>query len=137
MPPSKPLETLSRVTVLGVRFWDSVSRAMIGDGLRVSAHPPDDPGRTVRAVTNRVDTFVFYNLPGQREAEQGAGDRPYWESLPPARPFVVEVEDTAGRFLSFSFNAAVPAEGVFQWQCPLDSSPPESSGAVPLFSGPA
>jgi hypothetical protein len=127
------LEFVTRVTPLGLRFWDAVTGAVVADGLAVTAYPPGG-GRRVSAYTTRSGVFVLQGLPGLRDLEEGEGDAAYWDFLPPGRRFVLEVVDREGRFQPFTFTADLPARGLLTWRCEK-ASPPESAAAfVPLFS---
>jgi hypothetical protein len=134
MAPPQVIERLARVAPLGVRFWDELARAMMGDGLIVTAYRPSDPDRRFALVLNRANTFVLQNVPGLREMEFGAGDQDYWDDLPAAQGFVIEVVDAEGRFIPFTFHAEAPQRDQLEWVC---GSPPQRAGAVPLISSPA
>src|SRR5262245_29516848 len=84
-----PLERYTVTSPLGLRFWDSVTNTIIGQGLAVSAYPADDPTHEVPAISTRSGTYVLNHLPGLRAIEQGAGDAAFWATLPPPRSFVV------------------------------------------------
>jgi hypothetical protein len=119
-----------------VRFWDPVERAFVADGLVVNVRPANGQRRTL-AAANSAAIFVAQDLPFLRSAEQGAGDDAYWASVA-RRAFVVEVDDTRGRFLPFSFPASLPNRGLFVWSCPLVSPPlPPLADGVLLFSAPS
>src|SRR5207237_6351263 len=53
------LEQPVRVCPLGVRFWDTVTRSVVDDGLKVEVYPRAQPHRRVRAGTNRSGVFAF------------------------------------------------------------------------------
>ena len=134
----KVLRTSTFVAPLGLRFWDPVSRRLIGDGLEVTAHP-EGPGRPVAAYANRAAIYVVRDLPGLRETEAGAGDADYWAEPPKTREFTIVVRDAERRFLPFQFGVSAPAKGVLGWPCPLISppdAPPNMVAAAPLFSAP-
>ncbi len=143
--PARTLDTLTRVTPLGLRFWDAVLETMIGDGLTVTAYPEGQGGRRVPAFTTPGGVYAFAGLPGLHAAETGAGDDAYWTywaGPPRTRRFVVEVSDPAGRYQPFSLTADLPHRGVYTWDCAAVASPlasPVAPGppAVPLFSAPA
>jgi hypothetical protein len=148
IPDIRVLEKRSLVCPFGVRFWDSVTRTSIGDGLRVTARPALGGSGTLdrEAILTRSDVFAFHNLPGLRREENGQGDSTYWdeiESHPMRRKsFVVKVNDRFGRFLPFTFTAEMPHRGLFQFDpifSPLSPLAPPQSGALglPLFSAPA
>jgi hypothetical protein len=133
------LERRTHVAPLGVRFWDDVSGALVSAGLRVTAYPLGRPDRPVPAILNRAHTFVWHNLPGLSQAQQGAGDEAYWQHLPPPKPFVVEVTDPAGCFIPCRFSVNLPVRDVLAWpdMSPPGPASPPGSAAVPLFSAPA
>lgn len=141
------LETVSLVAPLGLRFRDVVTNTFVSDGLSVTAYPMGNERQRVTALANRAGVFVVHHAPGLREFERGAGDEDFWASVPPGKPFVVEVEDGEQRFLPFSFTLNLPQRRIYQWVSPLDASPPASPIAsppgaaspvsgVPLYSAP-
>src|SRR5574341_22614 len=130
------LERLTRVTPLGLRFWDPVSRAVVGEELNVVVYPPHQPERRTLALETSTGIYAAQNLPGLRALEYGAGDEDYWDALPPQRPFVVEVVDPQGRFQPFRFTADLPARDLFILNCPSDGSPPAAMVTVLLFTSP-
>ena len=132
-----PLEAVTRVTPLGVRFWDPLEQAFVADGLSVNVRFATSARRYAATMTS-AGVFSAQNLPLLREAERGAGDDAYWAGVA-TRSFVVEVDDPLGRFLSFSFPALLPARGLFVWSCAL-ASPLVADGpsdGVVLFSAPS
>jgi len=142
IPPVRPLEQVSRVAPLGVRFHDEVTGGFVGDGLVVAAHPSTQPSVRKQATVNRSSVYTWRDLPGLRGLEFGAGDAAYWSSLPAPRRFTVEVSDAQGRFLPFSFQAGLPHPGLFGLDSlgspPSPLSPPSPGRpALPLFSAPA
>jgi hypothetical protein len=144
MMPQPPFvfEHLARVTPLGMRFWDQVSRATVSDGLVVTAYPVNNPARKVSAIANRSGIFVVQGLPGLREVEYGKGDTDFWEKFPPHvsppnSAFVVEVVDERGRFQPFQFTVDVPVKGLLTWESESADSPPKAFPYLPLYSTPA
>lgn len=105
------LDRSSGVSPLGVRFWDAVTRSFVSEGLSVVAHPTSMPSHRVAVLANPSGIFMAQDLPGMRELERGAGDDAYWRSVARKR-FVVEVDDTLGRYLPFSFTADLPIRGL-------------------------
>ena len=140
--PGLILERFTRVAPLGVRFWDAVSGAVIGDGLTVEGYPAGQESRRTQAVVNHLGVYVLWHLPGMHAVEAGAGDAAYWASLPPPRRFVIEVTDGLSRFLPFTLAADLPVKGLFPWTCdplasPVAAPPAPASTLVPLFSAPS
>jgi hypothetical protein len=136
------LDSFTRVTPLGVRFWDPVLETVINDGLSVTAYPTGLPYLRVSAFTTPGGVYAFRGLPGLSAAERGAGDASYWANPPVRRSFVVEVSDPLGRYQPFALGAELPLHGVYAWDCDGPPSPPASPvapgpAAVPLFSAPS
>jgi hypothetical protein len=125
IPEHKLLERVTKVAPFGVRFWDGVTGSPVGEGLAVTLYPAADPLRRFRAVPNRTQVHVVYDLPGLRTYENGG-------AAGGALPFCVEVQDDERRFLPFRFWAHLPAHRLYRLEC---TSPPLSPG-VPLFSTP-
>lgn len=145
-PPIRVMEQLSRIAPLGVRFHDEATGAPVGDGLRVSAFPEHLPAARKPSVVNRSGVHVLMDLPGLRDLEYGDGDAgtdAWWAALPARRPYIVEVQDTLGRFLPCAFKAELPHRGLFAPDCitsplsPLSPLSPGDGPSVPLFSAPA
>ncbi len=126
------LERLTVVSPFGARFWDQVTQKTIGDGLSVTAYPTSRKDRRVSAVACRSGVFAFRGLPGMFEVESGAGDQDFWSNVA-SRSFVIEVQDTMGRFIPFCFEVGLPCRDAFNWQDPL-ILPLEAPLGVPLFS---
>jgi len=128
-------EEISRVTPLGLRFWDTLTGQPVGEGLRVTAYPSLEPSRRTTAIMNHSGIYVLHDLPGIRDAEFGAGDDHYWSNVS-RKPFVIEVTDLQDRFQSFTFQADLPAQGLFTSLCILASPllEPYSHLGIPLYS---
>jgi hypothetical protein len=128
------IERVTLVAPLGLRFWDRVSGTAIGDGLAVTAYPPDNPARRTQALATRSSVYVLRNLPGLHDVESGAGDASFWQRPPARRLFVVEVVDELGRFLPFLFHTELPVRGLFTWTCAQGPALIATPGQVPLYS---
>lgn len=127
-PSVRFLEWVKHEARFGVRFRDTASGHYVREGLVVSLWHPTRPALRRHARVNPSSVWVVGELPGLRE-------------LPPPElgPFTVEVEDTLGRFLPCSFQAALPSQKLLALEClpetPLSPLlPPEP--AIPLFSAP-
>jgi hypothetical protein len=127
------LQQITRVTPLGIKFWDDATARVMSDGLVVEVYPSGDPERRVAARPNRIGIFVLPRLPGPRDPafEFGAGDAAFWQRLQP-RPHVIEVADRNGFFQPFTVDQPLPVRGLAMPPCLPHSSPPMD--AVPLFS---
>jgi hypothetical protein len=128
-------DRLTLVAPLGLRFCDLMSGGFVGDGLDVQVYPAGSPRTRVTALANRKGVYVLHHAPGLREVEQGKGDQKYWDSPPPTKTFVVEVNDNQRRFQPFQFAASLPAKGIYKWT-DAPSSPLVASESIPLYSSP-
>jgi len=130
-------DRLTTVAPLGLRFHDTTTGAVVGDGLTVWAYPLGRPSAKRPAIANRKGVFVLHHGYGLRERENGDGSRAYWDNpVPPNKDFVIEVTDAQQRFQPFLFTASLPNEGILKWDVALDS-PLSTRTTVPLFSAPA
>jgi hypothetical protein len=130
---TRVLERWSRLSPLGLRFWDEGTGAVVTDGLQVEIYAADRPERRVVARPNRSGTFVASSLPGRPrpEIEFGSGDDRFWSTVG-AEPFVVEVTDRREQFQPFTFELPLPARSLAVPWCVPQASPPAS--VVPLYS---
>jgi hypothetical protein len=110
------VETVTRFTPLGVRFWDAGAQRPVREGLRVTAWPKGAAGAAgTTAFRTASGVYAFLGLPGLRDVEWGAAPT----SGPGVRPiqqrYLVAVEDAADRFVPTAFEIALPREkrGVF------------------------
>jgi hypothetical protein len=136
---ARVIETVARVTPLGVRFWDPVARVTVSEGLLVR-HPKAGTSTPARAAANHSGIFALAQLPRLRFAEQGDGTADYWRAPPAHVTVSVFVDDLRGRFHSFGFDAHAPEFGLLQPVCgspPSLPSPPTAAPGVPLFSTPS
>ena len=129
------LDRLTMVAPLGLRFSDFASGTFVGDGLDVQVYPSGSPTTRVAALANRKGVYVLHHAPGLRELEHGEGDQTYWDTLPPAKNFVIEVNDSQRRFQPFQFTASLPAKGIYKW-IDVPSSPLDAGESIPLYSSP-
>ena len=125
-------ERFTRTALLGVRFWDRVTGRPVADGLELI-----ETSSGIEATYGPHGVFAFHDLPGFRATAYGAGDDSFWASPPNRGGFTFRVRDRERRFLSFTFDADVPARGLFAEDCGMAPSPPDIVGVVPLFSAPS
>lgn len=126
-------ERFSRVTPLGVRFWDVAAQAPIVDGLMVTARTTQN--RSLPMFANSKGVYVLQNVPGLRAFETGDGSDAFWNNAPSPQTYRLTVRDIQGRFHPFTFEADLPTRGIFVWDCPL--SPPLTLVSVPSGYVPA
>lgn len=141
--PVTVLERLSIVCPLGVRFRDEATGTFVTDSLSVAVYPAHQPERRSSGVPNSGSVFVFRNLPGMREVEQGNGDSDYWNKPQPQFAFVLEVQDRAGRYLPFRLPVLLPQRRILGIELTSPLSSPLAiqngleEGSLPLFSSPS
>jgi hypothetical protein len=136
------LERISVVTPLAVRFRDEATGGFFSDGLSAVVYPQGDLELAVSGRINRSGIFVFRNLPGLRQVEQGSGDAGFWAAQAPRFDFVLEARDSAGRFLPWSLGVKLPQRHLlgigFDISSPPASPPAFQTGSdtafLPLYS---
>jgi hypothetical protein len=131
----RPLERVSIIAPLGIRFWDPAFDEQITDGLIVTAWPADTrwPARTAYVTSGGI--YAFRGLPGLHDVEYPSGSPARPGSLPAARRFLIEVADTNARFLPIAFFVDAPYNGIFPTTPSSSSSMPALPGFY-LFSAP-
>jgi hypothetical protein len=112
------LESISRVTPLGLRFWDLATNTVVDDGLTVVAYPVGQPWHAQKSLVNPSGVHVLQDLYGLRELESGTGDQAFWDGLTidKRRDFILEVEDNQNRFLPFACRVKLPVHGLLRLQ---------------------
>ena len=136
MKTIKVLDRITRVTPLGIRFYDAVSHVGVAEGLEVNAYPTLRPEHRIPSVITPSGVFVFRGLPGLTSDEFGAGDNRYWKTIIP-QEFWIKVKDLQRRFLPMLFDSIAPIQGFSQLSCFSPLSPPKGSPAIPLYSAPS
>ena len=133
---TRVFDRITRVTPLGIRFWDEVSARVVSDGFVVEVYQSGEPERRAAARPNRIGVFVLPCLPGSRDPafELGVGDAAFWQHVQ-RRPHVIEVSDCNGHFQPFTVEQLLPARGLAVPPCLQPTKPP--ANAVPVFSTPA
>src|SRR5580698_9562603 len=88
--PGIPLESLSIVTPLGIRFWDLTLGLSIVEGLTVNLRLANSAWPVLTATLTASGVYAFFGLPGLRAAEYPTGS-----GYGPARTlsYVVTVQD--------------------------------------------
>lgn len=129
------LERLTVTAPLGFRFRDSVTGAIIDDGITATAYPVENPARRVDAIMNRKGVYVFYGLPGMHEVEYPSEDSDPLDDMAGRWTFIVEVVDNQNRFLPANINVKAPVKGLYNFGAA--SSPPPSESSVLLYSAPS
>ena len=122
--------------LFGARFWDVAAGVHVQDGLLVQAR--SKRGQVVDAVQNRSGVWHFPRIPGINSFDVGQALLDGTSLAKFSRSVLVRVVDSARRFQTIEFEAAVPVEaGLFDWpHSPIttDDGSPLGTGPVPLFS---
>jgi len=128
------LEEFTVFTPLGIRFWDAALNHQIRDGLVVRAWSSSAVRTVVEAHRTASDVYAFRRLPGLLSVEYPDRDAEMLASPPEERAFVVQVEDTRGRYVSAAFEVVLPLpySGVFLR--PAAGSPPTTLPGFLLYS---
>ncbi len=114
---------LSPNAALGLRLWDTAQAGSGIDGLQVEVFPRANPRARAVAQVNRSGVYVVHALPGLRDFEfSDAEPEVLWATA--TRQYRVEVRDPLGRFLPISFDADLPARGLFTWRASAPATPP-------------
>lgn len=102
------LESVSRRSLLGIRFWDSALNAQIHSGLIAVLHPYENSRKKVYASCTRSGIYVFNSIPGMLDAETQQDDQTQASSPPETQQYVLEVHDPKGRFTSVAVLVTLP-----------------------------
>ncbi len=111
------IETVQRVTPLGVAFHDLLTDTRITDGLVVSARPTQQVGRFRAGAPTASGVHVITGIPGLRDAEfprPAPGERGDFDDLPSSVGMQLDVlvEDRLRRFLPAVVQLDAPRRGV-------------------------
>lgn len=134
------LESVTRVAPFGVRFYDPATASPVAADLVVTYSSPD--GKRVIAVRTPSGVYALRGLPGLAAAERGTGDEAFWLAPPATGTYRIQAADPGGAFLPVSFDAALPARGLFTAACGFTGTPPwqpvpgQAAPVIPLFSAP-
>ena len=122
---AQQLDQINIFTTLGVRFWDAATEMQVRTGLAVTAHRRDHNGRRVAAFRTRSGIYAFQGLPGLQDLEYTTVGPD--EQAAPTHDFVVNVEDSAQRFIPTAFSVTLPLaeRGVYPLLSP--GNPPETA----------
>lgn len=138
---TRPLETIRRLTPLGIELWDFLTDAPVTDGLTATAYPVTGPASPVTGVRTPSGVLAFHGLPGLHDAEYPDPDGPADLPSSPTADFDVLVRDARGRFNDVVLRVTAPLLGVATAadalaDCPGALSFPEGA-RVFLFSAPS
>ena len=133
--PWRAVEQVSIVAPLGIRFWDPVYDVQITDGLAVTAYPQGARRPATSAFSTPNGVYAFQGLPGLHDVEYPKTEPAGPGSLPAAASFLIEVVDTAARFLPAAFFVEAPFSGIFPTDVPKSLAAPPPPGFC-LFSAP-
>lgn len=108
------LETLSRKTLLGIRFWDAVVGAPIIEGLLVTLSPQENSDMKRVATRSSSGIYAFNNIPGMHDYEVNQHSE-FFDSPAATKPFVLHVRDIKKRYSDavLAIDLPLPYDGVF------------------------
>jgi hypothetical protein len=131
----RSVERISIITPLGIRFWDPAFDVQISDGLTVTAYPQGTRRPATTAFCTQGGIYAFQGLPGLHDIEYPQNDPASPGSLPVSARLLIEVADTASRFLPVAFLIDAPFNGIFPTDLPQSPLAPAPPGFY-LFSAP-
>lgn len=127
------IEEFNTFTSLGIRFWDPAFDRQICNDLIVTASPQNAPQMKSYACRTKSDVYAFSHLYSMRDVEYGFSDGIASPDLP--RKYIVEVKDSAGRYINVAFPVELPLSypGVFLTN-EIASPSAQTAKGVYLFS---
>jgi len=102
------LETVTRRTQLGIRFWDPAMNEQIRSGLQAALYPSDNQRKKVVATRTRSGNYVFNEIPGMLELETLNNEDASVASPADSKQYVLEVSDSLRRFSSVALRVELP-----------------------------
>lgn len=124
-------ETITRVTPLGLRFFDDAAKAAVSEGLAITVTPPE--GAPVQAQPTAGGAWIAHDIPGLREVEQGRGTPDWWLGETTLLRCRIAVRDARGRYLANNFDLDLPHRGAVVDPCVPGLG---TTLGIPLFSSP-
>jgi hypothetical protein len=127
------LETVSKKTLLGIRFWDPSLNAQVSFGLSAILYPVDNHRKRVYAICSRSGVYAFNDIPGMLDVETASSnDEDALTSPMPTKQFVLKVNDPRKRFVSVALliELPLPYNGLFL----VDDSPGSPGNPPPGFN---
>lgn len=110
------LESVSRNTLLGIRFWDPTLDEAVRSGLMVTLHPVNNPAKKITASTTRSGVYSFHHIPGMYQLETQVNIEDIASGSPTdTLEYVLEVHDLKQRFVSVALliELPLPYQGIF------------------------
>lgn len=127
------LEVVRSYAPLGIRFRDTAGGAVVADGLRVRARRSGTEAPVALASVNRSGVHVFTSLPGLRWLEHADAPVAGAASPPATLSYVIDADDTQGRFVHVAFRVDAPHAGTFP--PPPPGPPGDTQPGFFLFPG--
>ncbi len=108
------VESVSKKTLLGIRFWDPALDAQIQDGLRVTLTPIENLRQVNTAFRTKSGVYAFNNVPGMHLYEAFASEAEE-VSPPETKRFILDVVDSRRQFSAVSLlvDLPLPYDGLF------------------------
>jgi hypothetical protein len=124
MIPHRVVETITRFTPLGIRFWDPALSVPVRDGLRVTLRREGASEAETTAFRTRSGVYAFQDIPGLRSVENG--DAPMYgpDVIAIQQRYIIDISDTEARYVPTALALNLPREdrGVY---------PPTVTGSFP------
>jgi hypothetical protein len=102
------LETVTRRTQLGIRFWDPAMGEQIRSGLQAVLYPTINQRKKVIATRTRSGNYVFNGIPGMFDLETADSEDDSMTSPVDSKRYVLEVSDSLRRFSSVALQVELP-----------------------------
>lgn len=102
------LETVTRRTQLGIRFWDPAMNEQIRSGLMAVLYPVDNQRKKVVATCTRSGNYVFNGIPGMFELETVSSEDNSVTSPVDSRQYVLEISDSLQRYSTVALQVELP-----------------------------
>lgn len=110
------LETISRNTLLGIRFWDPALDEQIHFGLNVTLYSVNNHFKKINATCTRSGIYAFNDIPGMIDLETPLTDENAVSASPvEPKQYVLEVHDPKERFVNVALliDLPLPYKGIF------------------------
>lgn len=136
MPEYQLLETVSRNTLLGIRFWDPALDEQIRSGLHATLHPINNPQKKISATQTRSGVYAFNEIPGMFNLETQTDIEDIDSSSPvQTKQFVLEVNDPKQRYAGAALlvELPLPYKGIFLVD-DIPASPDTAPSGFNLYS---
>ena len=135
IPNVQVLERIKLSVPFGLQVWDIATSTNLIDGLDVYVTAGTRFPTRTRAFANPSGIYCAFSIPGLNRFELNTDDTANRKKQ--TRHYKIEVRDPAERFLPFTFDAHLPAKGLFTGITSRTSPPqlfvlPSGHGSLPV-----